>query len=107
MANQRMSHSRANTLVDRKAYFHPRRYTRKPTAKGASVAPIFVPELKMPVAKARSLAGNHSATALIDAGKFPASPKPSMNLAMPNAITAPDRAVIDAIQCADPRPGKR
>src|SRR6516162_5957884 len=55
MANQRMSHSRANTLVDRKAYFHPRRYTRKPTAKGASVAPIFVPELKMPVAKARSL----------------------------------------------------
>ena len=35
---------------------------------GAIVAPILVPELKMPVAKARSFRGNHSATALIAAG---------------------------------------
>ena len=47
------------------------------TAIGASSAPTFVPELKMPVASARSFLGNHSATALIDAGKLPASPSPS------------------------------
>ena len=40
---------------------------------------MFVPELKMPVAKARSRFGNHSATVLIAAGKLPASPSPSRN----------------------------
>ena len=36
-----------------------------------------MPELKIPVAKARSRLGNHSATALMEPGKFPASPIPS------------------------------
>jgi hypothetical protein len=31
----------------------------------------------MPVARALSFLGNHSATPLIEAGKFPASPAPS------------------------------
>ena len=47
------------------------------TMSGVSTAPILVPELKRPVANARSLLGNHSATTLIAAGKLPASPKPS------------------------------
>src|SRR5574344_1953379 len=40
------------------------------------IAPTLEPELKMPVASARSFFGNHSATVLIDAGKLPASPAP-------------------------------
>ena len=51
------------------------------TMSGATTAPMLVPELKMPVANARSRFGNHSATILIDAGKFPASPMPSANRA--------------------------
>ena len=54
------------------------------TQIGATMAPMFVPELKIPVAKARSLFGNHSATVLIDAGKFAASPTPSRKRAKPN-----------------------
>src|ERR1700735_1736750 len=45
-------------------------------------APILVPELKIPVAKALSFLGNHSATDLIAAGKFPDSPRPSPDRAM-------------------------
>src|SRR6267142_3561168 len=44
---------------------------------GVTMAPMLVPALKMPVAKARSFLGNHSATDLMLAGKTPASPKPS------------------------------
>src|SRR5580704_1391108 len=47
-------------------------------AGGPSIDDSVVPELNIPVANARSLGGNHSATALIAAGKLPASPKPSM-----------------------------
>jgi hypothetical protein len=39
------------------------------------------PELKIPVAKALSFRGNHSAMVLTAAGKFPASPIPSMKQA--------------------------
>ena len=35
------------------------------TSAGAMIAPTFVPELKIPVASARSRFGNHIATALI------------------------------------------
>jgi hypothetical protein len=38
---------------------------------------MFVPALKMPVAKARSFFGNHSVTALMPPGKPPPSPTPS------------------------------
>ena len=41
------------------------------TTSGATTAPMLVPELKMPVASARSRFGNHSATILIDGGKVP------------------------------------
>src|ERR1700722_8975044 len=47
------------------------------TNSDAAIAPRFEPELKMPVAKALSRFGNHSATVLIDAGKLPPSPKPN------------------------------
>ena len=38
---------------------------------GAMTAPMFAPALKIPVARARSRRGNHSATVLMAAGKFP------------------------------------
>ncbi len=47
------------------------------TTSGVMTAPTLVPELKMPVASARSRLGNHSATLLIAAGKLPPSPRPS------------------------------
>ena len=56
---------------------------------GVISAPMLVPELKMPVAKARSLRGNHSATVLIDAGKLPASPRPSRKRASAKPAAAP------------------
>src|SRR5258705_4502038 len=57
------------------------------TVRGVISAPVFVPELKLPVASARSFLGNHSATVLIDAGKLPASPRPRKNRATPKPKT--------------------
>ena len=51
------------------------------------IAPIFDPLLKIPVANARSFLGNHSAVALIAAGKFPDSVIPKKTLAMLNPPT--------------------
>ena len=62
------------------------------TMSGATTAPMLVPELKMPVANARSRFGNHSATTLIDAGKFPASPMPSANRAAMKPATEAEYA---------------
>ncbi len=50
---------------------------------------MLVPELKMPVAKARSLLGNHSATVLMEAGKLPASPRPRKKRARAKPAAAP------------------
>ena len=60
-----------------KAQYQPNWIVIHGTTSGVTSAPTFVPELKMPVASARSRLGNHSATVLIEAGKLPASPKPS------------------------------
>ena len=56
---------------------------------------MFVPELKIPVASARSFWGNHSATVLIDAGKLPASPKPSAKRASANPAAAPESVTME------------
>ncbi len=50
---------------------HPQRRVSQTTSGGAITAPTVGPALKTPVASARSLFGNHSATALMAAGKFP------------------------------------
>ena len=62
-----------------KAICQPHRTAIKGTAIGATMAPILVPELNIPVARALSRLGNHSATVLMEAGKFADSPTPSMN----------------------------
>src|SRR5437763_7446087 len=70
------------------------------TTSGVTSAPMFVPELKIPVASARSFLGNHSATVLIAAGKLPASPRPSAALATPkpNAERASAWAIAARLQ---------
>ncbi len=44
------------------------------TIRGVTMAPTLAPALKRPMAKVRSLRGNHSATAARAEGKVPASP---------------------------------
>jgi hypothetical protein len=61
--------------------------TRNGTINGTAMLPMLAPELKIPVASARSRLGNHSATVLIQAGKLAASPRPSKNMATPKVTT--------------------
>jgi len=61
------------------------------TRIGVTIAPILPPELKMPVASARSFLGNHSATALVPAGNAPPSPTPSTTRETMKPVTAPAR----------------
>src|SRR5512133_3297872 len=62
----------------------PQFFTIHGTTTGARMAPTLVPELNMPVARALSFFGNHSATVLMAAGKFPDSPNPRNPLAIMN-----------------------
>src|SRR5688572_6728750 len=57
------------------------------TVSGASIAPTFVPELKIPVANDLSFLGKYSAVALMAAGKFPASPNARIALENIKPIT--------------------
>src|SRR5215213_11547394 len=81
--SQKASQMNPNVPVMMNAHCQPQLMAMKGTASGAAMAPTFDPELKMPVASARSFFGNHSATVLIEAGKFPASPRPRKKRAMP------------------------
>src|SRR5260370_18482347 len=71
-----MSQTNPSAPVKRKVERQPQREAIHGAMSGVTMAPMLVPALKMPVAKARSFLGNHSATDLMLAGKNPASPKP-------------------------------
>src|ERR1700722_15843675 len=82
-----MNHQNNNQInprepVKMKAICQPKAPSINGTIIEATTAPILVPELKIPVANALSLLGNHSATDLIAAGKLPDSPRPSPERAM-------------------------
>src|SRR3569833_1361817 len=62
--------------VTRNEALHPKCSATHGTTSGATIAPTPAPELKVPVASARSCGGNHSAVALIAAGKLQHSPSP-------------------------------
>src|ERR1700760_1168572 len=81
-----MTQRRLSAPVKRKAACHPRWVTITGTASGTRIAPTLVPELKRPVASARSLLGNHSATVLIAAGEVPESTSPRKKRETPKAI---------------------
>ena len=83
----------ATTKVPRQALAGPNRLhwlnkaTKTVTTTGATMLPTLAPALKIPVAYARSRLGNHSATVLMQAGKFAASPRPSRNIASAKLAT--------------------
>src|SRR5580704_16531153 len=83
VVHQSISHSRLKPPVKRNADCQPRWTVSQGTARGTTIAPTLVPLLKMPVARARSFLGNHSATVLIAAGKLPDSPRPRKKREMP------------------------
>src|SRR5262252_74903 len=102
MLSQQAIQIALNAPVNKNANCHPSRTAIHGTTSGAMVAPALVPELKMPVARARSLFGNHSATVLIAAGKFPDSPSPSAKRATPkpNAVLTKECEIAARLQTA-------
>src|ERR1700754_3563210 len=85
--NQNISQIKPTAPVMINVAFQPQYALIKGTLSGAIMAPIPAPELNMAVAKARSFLGNHSATVLMAAGKFPASLTPSALRATPKPNT--------------------
>src|SRR2546422_2373318 len=71
--------------VTTNAQRHPQVSVIHGTMSGVRIAPVLVPALKMPVARARSSLGNHSPTLLIAPGKLADSPRPSSARAAENA----------------------
>src|SRR3989475_8783032 len=90
-ASQRKSHKNPSAPVTTNAQRQPQFSAIHGTMSGVRIAPVLVPALKMPVARARSSLGNHSPTLLIAPGKLADSPRPSSARAAENA------AVVRAI----------
>src|ERR1019366_603818 len=73
--------------VQIKAAFQPHFPVTKAIRRGATKNEALDPELKRPVARARSSEGNHSVVALMAAGKLPDSPMPRKIRAMQKPMT--------------------
>src|SRR5271168_3801813 len=80
--------------VQMKAACHPQRRVTAAMRIGAMNAEALEPELKSPVARARSSEGNHSVVALMAAGKLPDSPRPRRARQMQKPITLDTREVL-------------
>src|SRR5438045_9762188 len=89
------------------AQYQPNAAVMNGTVIGATTAPMLVPALNSPVANARSLRGNHSATVLIAAGKFPDSPSPSRKRTTMKPATVDEYAAPKAPSIADAAGPKR
>src|ERR1700720_197979 len=87
-----MSQTNPSAPVRRKAERQPQCRAIQGTTNGVMMAPALVPALKIPVARARSFLGNHSATHLMLAGKTPASPNPSAERAAAKLTKEPAAA---------------
>src|ERR1700755_485733 len=83
-SNQNTSQTNPNAPVITNVHRQPQCDAIGGTSSGVTIAPMLVPELKIPTANARSFFGNHSATVFRLAGKTPASPNPSANRANAN-----------------------
>jgi len=91
-ASQSPSQRNPRPPVATNAQRHPNVNAIQGTTSGVTIAPVLVPALKIPVASARSLFGNHSATALIAPGKLADSPRPSRARAAENPAVVRARA---------------
>ena len=76
-----------------KAACQPKREVTAAIRMGAIKDEALEPELKRPVARARSSEGNHSVVALMAAGKLPDSPRPRKMRAMQKPMTRGDERV--------------
>src|SRR5271156_6557860 len=86
--------------VQMKAACHPHLAATTAIRAGAIKADALEPELKSPVARARSSEGNHSVVALMAAGKFPDSPRPRKMRAMQKPATL---ATMEGLMEAHPQ----
>src|SRR3984885_8272262 len=80
--------------VQMKAAGHPKGIVTAAIRMGAIKEEAFEPELKRPVARARSSDGNHSVVALMAAGKLPDSPRPSRARQIMKPTTLETREVL-------------
>src|ERR1700743_904146 len=80
--------------VHMKAACQPQRRVTAAVGMGARKGEAFEPELKMPMALARSSAGNHSVVALMAAGKLPDSPRPRRARQIMKPTTLETREVL-------------
>src|ERR1700722_14583066 len=92
--SQRTSHTRPMDPVQMNAACQPQRRVTAAMSMGAMKAEALEPELKMPMALARSSAGNHSVVALMAAGKFPDSPRPRRARQIMKPTTLETREVL-------------
>ena len=91
MSSQKTSHTSPTAPSTTKHRRQPITTATATTSGGVITAPMFEPQLNQPVASARSFLGNHSATVLTAAGKFPASPMPRMIRITTNPATVATR----------------
>src|ERR1035437_7312976 len=89
--SQTMHQRRPMDPVQIKAACQPKREVKAAMRIGAIKKEALEPELKIPLASARSSEGNHSVVALMAAGKLPLSPKPRKMRAMQKPITLATR----------------
>src|ERR1700721_3428664 len=80
--------------VQIKAACHPQWRVTAAMRIGAMKAEALEPELKIPMALARSSAGNHSVVALMAAGKLPDSPRPGRARQIMKPTTLPTNEVL-------------
>src|ERR1700727_392048 len=80
--------------VQMKAACQPQRRLTAAMRMGAMKAEALEPELKRPVARARSSEGNHSVVALMAAGKLPDSPRPRRARQIMKPTTLETREVL-------------
>src|SRR5437867_12234837 len=91
-ASHSTNHKKPSDPVTTNAQRQPQFSAINGTMSGVRIAPVFVPALKMPVARARSSLGNHSPTLLIAPGKLADSPRPSSARAAENAAVVRAKA---------------
>src|SRR6266516_1195602 len=95
-ASHSSSHRKPSAPTATNAQRQPHVSAIQGTTRGVTIALVFVPALKIPVASARSSFGNHSPTLLIEPGKLADSPNPSIPRAAAKAAVVLANAVLIA-----------
>ena len=98
ISHQHSSQINPMAPVMMKAHCQPKLAAMNGTVSGATMAPIFVPELKIPFANSISFFGYHSPIAFTAEGNFHASVIPSAALAIPKpTVEVANACAFDAM----------